>query len=251
MSTDLNMTDELLMAYVDGELDAEQAERVEQAMRQDVTLRNKVAQQRALRTQLQQGLSGVLAEPVPTRLLDVLQAQRTAKTTDNVVDLADKREQKTRASAPRWQFREWGAMAASLVAGIVIGVSMLNSGSNALITSRDGSVVAQGQLADALSTQLASHTASSVHIGVSFRNREGHYCRSFVVQDDKSLAGLACHEQDSWRVQMLTEANAQSGEYRQAGSTTPSAVLALIEQQIAGEPLDARAEVEAVSKRWK
>ncbi len=252
MSTDINITDEVLMAYADGELDVAQAARAEQAMQQDASVAARVAQHRALRAQLQSGLSGVLSEPVPTRLLSMLQARpATNSAADKVVDLAQARQQKA-APARRWHNREWFALAASLIAGVVIGMYALSFNSSGLIATRDGALLAQGKLANALTTQLASSTAadSSVHIGISFRDREGNYCRSFAIQGS-SLAGLACHEHNNWRVQMLTEAKTQAGEFRQAGSATPPAVLALIEQQIDGEPLDTDMETAALREGWQ
>lgn len=252
MATELPISDETLMAYVDGELDAQQAMHIEIAMQKDAQLAARVAMHRALRSQLQSELSSVLAEPVPDRLLNVLQA----RTVSNVIGLDDARQRKTIAAKHSWGTREWAAMAASLVVGVALGIYALNFNSSSLVIARGSEMLAQGKLANALTSQLASNAAQvnnqSIQMGISFRNHAGEYCRSFAVHDGNALAGLACKQQDSWRVQMLTQASSSNTtEFRQAGSTMPAAVLAQIEQQIDGEPLDADAEAAAQRAGWK
>lgn len=254
MNTPMDIDDAILMAYADGELDAAQTARVEQAIQQNAHLAARVAQHRALRTQLRNSFAASLSEPIPERLLNILQPRATAATADKVVDLAQARQRKAAVPARSWSSREWGAMAASLIAGIIVGVYALNFNATNLVSTQGGDLIAQGKLATALTTQLAGATENqqAIQIGVSFRNHAGEYCRSFAVQETKALAGLACRSQDNWRVQMLTEiAAGNAGEFRQAGSATPAAVLALIEQQIEGDPLDTEAEAAVQRKGWK
>lgn len=243
MNTPIEFDDETLMAYADGELDAVQSAQVEQLLQRDAAAAAKVAQHRALRAQLRNEFTAALSEPVPERLLNVLQPK--------IVDLAQVRQRKT-AAKQSWSSREWSAMAASLIVGVVAGMYALGFNSANLVSEQGGALVAKGKLDNALNTQLAStNSTQPIHIGVSFRNHAGEYCRSFTVQDTHALAGLACRVQDNWRVQILESAVSSSNEFRQAGSDTPAAVLSLIETQIAGEPLDADAEAAARQAGWK
>jgi len=244
-------TDEdLLMAYADGELDADQAARVEQLLQRDSAAAARVAQHRSLRSRLQGELSQVLAEPVPERLLDALK-QPVTDTPGRVVDLSAARQSKS--GAARWRNREWMAMAASLIVGVVVGIYAASFNSSQLVDEKDGALVARGRLKYALTTQLASANSNQkIQMGISFRNHSGEYCRSFAVQDEHALGGLACHAQDNWRVQMLTEARPEkTGDFRQASSGMSPAVLAMIQEQISGEPLDAHAEITARQSGWK
>src|SRR5215472_5123172 len=70
-----------------------------------------------------------------------------------------------------------------------------------------GRVVASGVLARALSQQLASAqpAGAPVAIGVSFHARSGGYCRTFVLHETQSLAGLACREGPAWQVVALAQ----------------------------------------------
>ena len=250
MNTSIEIDDEILMAYADGELDAAQMERIEQLLQQNAAAAARVAQHRALRSQLHDGLSAVLSEPVPDHLLNMLQPHGN-DTLDKVVNLAQVRQRKN--TGGHWRAREWSAMAASLIAGIVLGLYALNFNSSHLVAEQGGALIAQDRLDTALTTQLASaNTNQPIQIGISFRNQAGEYCRSFAVREHQALAGVACHSQDKWHVQMLTEfAPDTSSEFRQAGSAIPAAILTLIDQQISGEPLDAAGEAAARQSGWR
>lgn len=62
------ITDELLEAFVDGELDAATGARIEAALTRDARLAARVAHMHGLRTRLQARFSPVISEPVPARL---------------------------------------------------------------------------------------------------------------------------------------------------------------------------------------
>jgi hypothetical protein len=146
-------------------------------------------------------------------------------------------------------------MAASLVSGVIIGQAMLRSPGSTAVTSRDGQLLASGVLARALSTQLASAQADQkpVQISASFKSKAGTYCRAFTLHEATTLAGLACRQHDDWNVQVLaqTTPTAQSGgAYRQAGSELPKSVIQAVDDNIAGDPLDAHAEAAASEKNW-
>src|ERR1700731_1595178 len=65
----MTISDETLMAYADGELDAAQKAAVETAMRDDPQIEKRLAQHRALRQRVHAAYSAELSEPVPERLL--------------------------------------------------------------------------------------------------------------------------------------------------------------------------------------
>lgn len=241
----MKIPDELLMAYADDELSPEQRVEVERALQQDSRLADKIAQHRKLRQRLRAAMSPQLDEAVPDRLRQVLQAP-AAKPRSSVIDL-DARRAPTHKS---WSLREWSAMAACLVAGVGLGLYLFNFNSGGVVM-RDGAMLASRSLASTLDEQLANAQgdADAVHIGVSFRDREGHYCRTFNLRQN-SAAGLACKSEGSWRVELLTAGDTSVAEYRQARSTMPAAVLALIERKIEGEPLDESAEAAARAGGW-
>jgi hypothetical protein len=255
-------SDETLMAYVDGELDAEARTAVDAAVATNREVAQRVARQQALRLSLQRTFDAVLTEPVPQHLLNAARSAPAGVSEANVSDLASARAARARshrsASPSRVSWSQWGTIAASLLAGLIIGQFFLNTSDVGPFITRGGQLLARGALARALSTQLASDQSPSaaVQIGVSFRARGGTYCRTFAVSDahsqDRALTGLACHERDTWQIEVLTPGESRTpGAYRMAGSQAPKAVLQALEDRIAGEPLDARGEAAARQHGWQ
>ena len=244
----MTLSDETLMAYVDGELDATARAEVEAAMLQNPELAQRVARQKALRGRVRLAFQKVADEPVPERLLAAVHAAPAVRRESNVIPIRRKPQR-------RWSWPEWSAIAASLVMGILGSQIFVHfSDSTTMLASRGGTVVAEGALSRALSTQLAAaQTAKTpVQLGVSFRSRAGAYCRTFSLRDSSELAGMACRQGEDWRVQVLARGESvTNGAYRQAGSAMPKAVWQAVEENIAGDPLDAQGEAEAKGKGWR
>lgn len=227
------ISDETLMAFADGELTGEERAAVEAALAQDEMLRARLAAHQRLGVRLSAAFDGALSEPVPERLV-----QAAPRAPAPVVDLAA-------ARARKWSVREWGAMAASVAAGLVLGVGFMGRPAP-LIAAESGGLVARGALAHALETQLASDAAGAVRIGLSFRDQGGAYCRTFDLTEAQT-SGMACRAGEGWSVAM-TAANPQS-EIRTAGAGAD--VLAAVEARIAGDVLDAEAEARARDAGWR
>ena len=248
----MKFSDETLMAYADGELDEPQRSELERALRADPGLAAVVERHRTLRKGGFDACAGVLEEAAPGRP----QPGAAGK----VLSLEAARNARTRSAAavppPGTRsivWPRWGALTATLVVGVLAG-SLWFAGADGdagyISADANGRLAARGQLAGALSRQLASDPApnSPVRIGVSFAARDGGYCRSFSVG---ASAGLACRSGDSWRIPVLSEAVMARGAYRQASSTMPEAVLDAIDDRIAGTPMNAAAERAARERGWK
>jgi hypothetical protein len=141
-------------------------------------------------------------------------------------------------------------MAASLVLGVMLSWRFLAPGGGD-ITTQDGTLMARGDLAEALNTQLASSQSgdASVLIGLTFKAADGGYCRSFVART-ASMAGLACRTGENWRIGVIQSVNVPGGDLRQAAAAMPPAILQSIEASGAGEPLDAAGEQAARDAGW-
>jgi hypothetical protein len=253
------ISDEMLFAYVDEELDAAGRAEVEAAMAADPALAQRVQQQRSLRTLLGAAYRPVLEEPVPPRLVAAAQA-RPAKA--RVLELASARDKRKTAApaeaaaANDWSWKHWGGMAACLVVGVLAGYSGWLATSIDNIATRGGQLVASGELARALSTQLAMTQAADapVRIGLSFLSRDDEYCRSFTLATGVT-GGLACRRGDEWTLRVVSQDKPLStapGGLRQAASPVPPAVLKVVdEQMVPGGALDAAGEKLAMSKGWR
>jgi hypothetical protein len=231
----MSVDDGKLMAYADGELSAAERAEIEAALAQDEALREKVAAHQRLRARLSAAFDGALEEPVPERLAAAVARSRPGE----VVNLAERR-------AGKWSVREWGAMAASVAAGLLIGAGVMNT-QQPLITATQSGLAARGALYAALETQLASDEAQAVRIGLSFRAEDGRYCRTFDLTRGET-SGLACRNADGWAVAMTAQ-SATGGEIRMAGASQH--ILAAVEAMMDGEPLDTEAERQMRDAGWR
>jgi hypothetical protein len=248
----MQFSDEILMAYADGEVDADTRRRIEAAMVSDPEIAERVARHRALRMDLGAAFGGVLDEPVPSRLLEAANSTPAETRSATVTDLNAARAAKSGAPAARaWSWPQWAAIAASLVIGVLAGRSEWRGSQSNMFATTSTGILATGALSAALDDQLSGSAATgdSVQIGLSFRSKGGGFCRSFTAA---GAAGFACHEDSQWRVRALNEAgtHAAGGEYRMAGSELPQAVLSAIDDVMEGEALDRQQELEARERGW-
>ena len=240
----MRFSDEMLMAYADGELDLVARAEIEAAMARDPAVARAVERQRALALKLKKAYEGVLDEPLPPALAALAGDEEAAQ----VVDLAAARER--RAGAGRWQLPAWSAIAVSVLIGVLVGILLVRGDASPYAETPAG-LVARGELADGLESELASAPGhSNVAIGISFRHRDGRLCRSFTFRHGTSVAGLACRGRDDWKVEVLADAPVEAGELRAAASM-PAPVARAVDTVIDGEPLDAAGEIAAREAGWR
>ena len=248
----MNYDDETLMAYADGELDERQSAEIASAIEADPALARRVERHRALRAEVAGAFVSVLDQPLPDQLLESARGA-AGEPADHAHSgkLLQFPARSARASAPPWRAREWWAMAASVVLGALISWKLFAPAESALLTASNGSLVAGGALAEALDRQLSStqRGVEPVLIGLTFRARDGHFCRSFALRSAET-AGLACRVDGEWQIPVTTAAPASGDGVRQAASPPP-AVLAAIEARISGEALDASGEENARLGGWR
>ena len=249
----MNYDDETLMAYADGELDAARRAEIAAAVEKDAGLARRVEKHRAMRAQVASAFSGVADQPVPDRLMSAAQGAGAANTAraprgGKVLQFPSKAG---RAPGPTWGVREWGAMAASVMLGLLISWGLYAPSEVGVMVAKDGALVARGDLATALERQLASDQRRDepVQIGVTFLARDGNYCRSFTLRDTKT-AGLACRAAGEWRVATIAAAEIPAGQVQQAAAAMPAAVLSAIDARITGDALDAAGEQNARRGGW-
>lgn len=244
----MKFTDEMLMAYADGELDLVSRAEIEAAMTEDPEIARIVERHRALALRVQSAYRGELEEPVPARLASLVAEPVTAP----VVDLASKRAAaiEARAQASRWRLPQWSAMAASVAIGVIVGVLLMREEQAPYEETADG-LIASGELDAALTRQLAGSLGTGKsRVGISFRHHDGAYCRTFHLQQQAPLAGLACRRGDAWKLELLAAAQPYQGELQPAAAM-PMAVLVAVDAAIKGEPLDAAAEAASRDAGWQ
>ena len=234
------VTDETLFAWLDGELDPAEAERVAAAVAADRELAARAEQHRAMQAQLKSAFDGLLTQPVPDAIAAAARVEEPG-----VIDFAQaKREREARGRAP---LPQWAALAATLAIGLFAGAMISSRGDDA-VEIQGGKVYAAAALGEALETQLASAPAGDVRIGLTFRDQAGTICRSFT---DAAASGLACRDDGRWQVRGLFAApEGQRGAYRMAAGADPN-LAALVGSTMVGEPFDATREKAAQAQGWR
>ncbi len=223
--------DERLIAYLDGELSEQDRTAFEAEMAADPALAEQVAQHRHLGALIADAYAPILHEPVPPQLVTLASA---ANDTDT--------------GRRRLVLPQWAAVAASLALGVLAGRELWPE--RGPLAAHGGELVARGGLERALTTQLASD-GGAVRVGLSFKARDGRYCRTFQSAPEH-LAGIACRGDGHWVAQTTTAWTPQPGaDYRTAASALPPAVLAAVDAMSQGEALDAPAERAARDRGWK
>lgn len=237
----MRVTEEMLTAYADGELDAAGKAEVEAAIAADPALGGKIAAHHALKATLSAHFSPIAQEAVPPGLAALLStpAQDGDAGATEVVSLAAARQKRgLPATFRRWAPFAGPALAASLILAIV---QPWQAG------TPEG--YAGGDLAAALDTQLAATQAdqTDTRILLSFARENGDLCRAWRGADS---GGIACRDGTGWKIErQFALGTTQGTEFRQAGSETD--LLAAAQDMAAGEALDAEGERAARTRGWR
>ena len=240
----MDINDETLMAYVDGELPSPEAKRVAEAIQDDASLAERVRRFRAVRHALKSAYDSVLNEPVPDRLQALLREVETKQApATNVVDFNTARPRR------RFSAQTWGALAACLIGGVLVGRVLTPE---PMFVESAGQLRAGAALTRVLDTRLASASENAnadLRVRISFRAKDGQFCRTFEGRAESGVQGLACRDGDAWSIRVATATPHTSGDYVQAGDN--AAVMNMMDALIAGDPLDAQQEEQARQQGWK
>ena len=239
-------SDEQISAFLDGELGAGETDTLARAMESDPALAAR-AERLASATRVFVAASGAMdAHPMPDKLKAVLAGPPTAK----VIPF--------RGRSFAAIVTEHRAIAAALVcmAG-AWGVVALGGPANDNQLSTGGMILASSPLHRALEltetgerVDISGDTSATPRL--TFVNADGGYCRQFDLQSgDGVTTAIACREDGAWRTEVAVFGKAgPGGEYQTASGEKAMPLEAFIDRTISGDPLDAAAERDAISRRW-
>lgn len=232
MTREPHISDEMLIAYLDGELDEAGMASVDAALGEDPTLVDRLEAHAALADRVRAAYAPVVDEPVPAALAALVRPAPA-----KVVTFPERRK-------PLPNYAWWGAMAATLVVAVMLFGRELTPGGPI-----GAGMMARGDLAKALTVQASNETKGDVAIGLTFKDQTGRYCRTFNADQ---MSGLACREGQAWKVEVAArQPAADKSEFRQAASATAAPVLTRVDELIAGEALDAEQEKKALAAGWR
>lgn len=231
------VTDEMLMAFVDGELEAAETSRIEALLEVDAAL--------ALRAERLLETRNLVREAFATDREETVPAQLVAAALGTKQDFGQ---------APRARLGQW-AMAASVafVAGLAGFVA------NGLVADHRSppSLIATATSADLLARlattplglevrlEIADNSLSAEVVG-SFPVEQG-YCRLFTLGGQEGqVRALACGSDAEWSVPVAV-LESSSGFQPASGA---EAIDVYLDSAGAGAALDGAAEAEAINRNW-
>jgi anti-sigma factor RsiW len=246
VSERFELNDELLCAYMDGELDPEMRVRVEQALVDDAGARVRLERMRVADERLKTDI------PLPV-------SQPDDPLSERILSLP-----RTRATGRVGAFR-YGVAISALAAGIsgvVVGFVLARS-QEPKVAPVVASTTSATSLSGASSSQLLLATLENgesgkpsvegdraVQIILTFQSDDGRYCRAFGAHDASASAeGVACRTGEQWQVVAWDGTADPSEGFRAAGA---SELLDDVMDRLGGTAvLETAEERELIEQHWK
>ncbi len=231
----MKITDEQLSAFLDAELPHAEMEAIREQLVEDETLADRLAELALVDELVATSAKQIDHLPMPQTITALVQ-----KPSAEIITF------------PLWKrlqhhLQQPAAIAASVALIIGFGVAqMMNNGT----TQSDWSAVAQVlETAPSGVIQVTSNGAE-VKPRVTFKNRQGDYCRQFDLSDGKTHSeNIACRQSGQWQLTNTAVQQLQlADEYQTAsgGSTLDET----IEKMMAGEFFNAQQETDAIRSQW-
>ena len=235
----MEWNDDMLSAYLDGELPAETCTALEVLFTSDAALRSRLEQLRSVDRQLKTALR-LSALTVDDPLAAQIRQSSPARVR------SDPRPMRMLSRRRAGLF----ALAASLF-GVVMG-HVLTPG--AVNDAGSGWMTASGALAQVLELQpsgrRSTENGETARLLLSFMADDGRYCRVFDWQGaGKAAEGLACREAGGWQLVTWQAAAVSTGFIPAAGGS--AAVDAAMDALGGSEALNAAAERELIARQWR
>lgn len=233
------MNDELLSAYLDGELDAEKRQLVELYLAQNVGA--------ALRLENLKRADDLMRDAIP----------RITIADDPIARMilsGERPKPRLRVVQTPW-VRAAASMAAACVMGVLVGIAATSG--RQPTDDLSARMRIGPQLAAILDTTPAGGEApvmgGQAQVALSLQTAGGRYCRQFrLTEGDAASDAVACRDDGRWRmiVEALVPRDA-NGAYHTAAADEGSAVDVAITGLGSSIVLDEREEREAIANHWR
>ena len=239
------VTDEMITAWLDGEVSPQQRQEIEEAVAASPELGRRVARLSQMDRMLAPAYAATLKAPIPKRFEAILARPRAS-----AWSLSGLRSVFGGLLEPR----QLGMAAAALIVGVVAGGLLLSAPVKpGFVTTSDGDLIANNEMAISLASLQSGDAAAShaVRIKLSMIDAEGSYCRQFETSDS---AGLACLEGGTWKVDTLSPAKPAAGQgdqYVMADGAVDPAIAAALDRRGVKQLLDRTQEASAIASGWK
>jgi len=194
---------EIISAFLDGELTDLERASFEKRLLQDNALAAKFADFSENDNHLKQQFSAIDDTPVPDSIMNLLKesSQQTPPSNANVVELKS------------WRRTSWLSVAASLLIvafALPLLLTMVNENKQTL--------------ADVLNSEISGQTVNldtttDVELVMSFNDSSGHFCREYMVSRTSSREqSVACKIDGEWQTQISDSINLEGSNTYQPAS---------------------------------
>jgi hypothetical protein len=237
--------DQILSAYLDGELDRETATKVEAEVRSDQAVARRLEQLKALEANLGSAYAGAMEEPVPKRLSRVVAIDNaTGLSGFRFPRLADLLRPIVIAPA-------FASLAVGLLAGTMTTTGVATT--SALVADRDGALRLAGNTEKAVDVARSGVVQAvgdvRVLVRLSFTDGSGRACRHVSLSHDDVVV---CRGSAGWMVDSLAPGAGVSGEgYQTAASPAPREISAALTRLHVATALDSEEEAAMIKSQWK
>jgi hypothetical protein len=250
----LDLTDELLVAYVDDELDSQQRAMVSAVLDRNAVLSRRADEMRLARDLLREAFPLQSDAAVPVRI-DSAATQLAAACAGH---------RWSSRKAPGFRVRRSHAIAAGLVlCTVAASYFVLRPAGDeqrpmvTALTEIGPENPLHGVLESTASAQLIKVPGedAAVRAVLTFRAKDGRFCREFeILADSGSSTGIACREEGHWRTEVLASGAAIAtggNNYTPAGGSDEAAVAEVFDGLVQGEPLGIDEETRLLAAGWR
>jgi hypothetical protein len=230
----MNMTDELLSAFLDAALPEQDMERVRQQLLQDEQLTERLADLAMVDTLVQQHYAQIDHQPMPDSVLQLL-------------DEAPGQQSAEIIAFPRWRnlqqhLQRHAAAVACIALFAGYGLSQMSMAPEQTTAALSPAVL---QLLDSAPSGSVYAVAAEQQLTprLSFISQQGDFCRQFALQSASAQAEhIACRTQGQWSIKatLATERSIDAGQYQTAAGG--SALDGILDTLMAGPALTVTAE---------
>jgi hypothetical protein len=246
----MNISDEMLSAFLDMELHEDDMEKVRSALESDDDLVMRLAELAQADQWVAENAAVIDNTPMPedllqlAKILDKKTAQNQATETSSKV-----------VSLSRWQsLNNRISKHYALAAGIAMAFGV---GTVTLMQSQQPSTLLTADIAQILE-QVRSGEISSTAQGdtitanLSFTNHAGDYCRQFqTITEQTASVNIACKEKAQWRLKITEQISRPENmtDYRVASNKAH--LDRAIDAMIKGNVMDSAQEQQAIQSNWQ
>jgi hypothetical protein len=260
----MTLSDDVLSAYLDGELPADEMARVERALQGDAQARERLAAFRRVQALVGEADSLSRVGDAPAHVAAAIRAAPVG----------------VRGARGGWfggivaAFESVFALPRPALAGfavVMIAVGLVAFGAGRIVSGEpdDAALLSAANDTSAgspLRTALervamgggVDTAGGHITLVATFRDREGRYCREYdygaAAPGTASVTGIACRDgAGAWRVEVavLTQNDAVVTGYVPASDDAHRAIEAFVRDRANGAPLDAASEAKAIAGGWE